>query len=100
MNQWKIGEVKISRVIESEAVWDGTMLLPNATAENVKKERDWLSTFSSEDGKLKLTIQAPILESQGKRILVASWMGTDQVRSNPQWKKLKLPSLKNPANAP
>jgi len=38
MNQWKIGDVKISRVVESEARWDGTMLLPNATAENIRKE--------------------------------------------------------------
>jgi hypothetical protein len=53
-------------VIESEAVWDGSMLLPNATAENVNKERDWLSTFSSEEGKLKLTTQALILESHGE----------------------------------
>jgi hypothetical protein len=42
MNQWKIGDVKISRVIESEVEWDGTMLLPNATADAVKKEREWL----------------------------------------------------------
>ena len=32
MNQWKIGDVKISRIVESEAIWDGTFLLPNATA--------------------------------------------------------------------
>ncbi len=95
MNQWKIGDVKISRVIESEAVWDGSMLLPNATAENVKKERDWLSTFTSEDGKLKLTIQALVLESQGKRILVDTCIGNDKVRSNPEWNKLKLPFLQD-----
>ena len=45
MNQWKIGDAKITRVIESEAVWEGTMLLPNASLENVKKEGDWLAPF-------------------------------------------------------
>ena len=93
MNQWKIGDVKITRVIESEAVWDGTMLLPNATAENVKKEGDWLAPFASPDGRVKLTIQALIIESQGKRILVDTCIGNDKVRSNPEWNKLKLPFL-------
>ena len=93
MSNWNIGDVKITRVIESEAVWEGTMLLPNATPENIKKERDWLSPFSAEDGRVKLAIQALILESQGKRILVDSCIGNDKVRSNPEWNKLKLPFL-------
>jgi hypothetical protein len=59
MNQWKIGDVKISRVIESEAQWEGTMLLPNATADTVKKEQAWLyPAFSDEVGRLKLSIHA------------------------------------------
>ena len=93
MNQWKIGDVKITRVIESEAVWEGTQLLPNATPENVKKEGDWLAPFSNEEGKVKLTIQALIIESQGKRILVDTCIGNDKVRANPEWNKLKLPFL-------
>ena len=93
MNQWKIGDVKITRVIESEAVWEGTMLLPNATLENVKKEGEWLAPFASPDGRVKLTIQALIIESQGKRILVDTCIGNDKVRSNPEWNKLKLPFL-------
>jgi glyoxylase-like metal-dependent hydrolase (beta-lactamase superfamily II) len=93
MNPWKIGDVKITRVIESEAIWDGTFLLPNATAENVKKESAWLSPFSNPDGKVKLAIQALIIESQGKRILVDTCIGNDKVRSNPEWNKLQLPFL-------
>jgi len=71
------------------------MLLPNASAENVKKERDWLSLFSTEDGRVKLTIQALIIESQGKRVLVDSCIGNDKVRPNPEWNKLKLPFLQD-----
>jgi len=55
MNQWKIGNVEVSRVIESEVAWDGTQLLPNATAENLHKERDWLyPAFINGGGKIKL----------------------------------------------
>ena len=96
MNQWKIGDVKISRVIESEAQWEGTMLLPNATADAVKKERDWLyPAFSDEVGRLKLSIHALVLESLGKRIVVDTCIGNDKVRSNPEWNKLQLPFLQD-----
>jgi glyoxylase-like metal-dependent hydrolase (beta-lactamase superfamily II) len=96
MNQWKIGDVKISRVIESEVAWDGTMLLPNATVDGVKKERDWLlPAFSDEVGRLRLSIHALVLESMGKRIVVDTCIGNDKVRSNPEWNKLQLPFLQD-----
>ena len=71
MNQWKIGDVKITRVVESEGPWDGTFILPNGTAENIKKESDWLyPAFSDENGQLRLAIQSLVIESKGKRIIV------------------------------
>jgi hypothetical protein len=71
MNQWKIGDVKISRVVESEARWDGTTLLPNATAENIRREADWLyPAFSDETGKIKLSIHTLLIESKDQRIIV------------------------------
>lgn len=96
MNQWKIGDVKISRIVESEAIWDGTFLLPDATAEAIKKERDWLyPAFSNEEGKVHLAIQALLIESQGKRIMVDTCIGNDKLRTNPEWNKLQLPFLKD-----
>ena len=96
MNTWKIGDVKISRIVESEAPWPGTFILPNATEENVRKEKDWLyPIFTDEKGKTRMSIHALILESQGKKIIVDTCIGNDKVRSNPEWSKLKLPFLKN-----
>ena len=95
-NQWKIGDVKITRVVESEGPWDGAFILPNGTAENVQKERDWLyPLFSDENGKLRMAIQALVIESQGKRIIVDTCIGNDKVRSNPEWNKLQLPFLQD-----
>jgi len=37
MNRWKIGDVTVSRIVESEAPWDGTFVLPEATADNVRR---------------------------------------------------------------
>ena len=96
MNQWKIGDVTVSRVIESENVWDGNFLIPNATYENIKRESDWLyPAFSQEDGKIKLSIHALVIESQGKRIIVDTCIGNDKVRPNPEWNKLQLPFLRD-----
>ena len=94
MGTWNIGDVKVSRIIESEAPWPGTWLLPDATPENIKKEASWLfPTFSDEKGKLRMAIHALVLESQGKRIVVDTCIGNDKVRSNPAWSNLKLPFL-------
>jgi glyoxylase-like metal-dependent hydrolase (beta-lactamase superfamily II) len=96
MSEWKIGDVKVLRVVESEMSWDGTFVIPNATSENLKKERDWLyPTFSDETGKVKMTIQALIIESLGKRIIVDTCIGNDKVRTNPEWNKLQLPFLED-----
>jgi hypothetical protein len=79
LNQWKIGDVKITRVVESEGPWDGTFILPNGTTENVQKESDWLyPAFSDENGKLRMAIQALAIESQGKRIIVDTCIGNDK----------------------
>lgn len=96
LNQWKIGDVKITRVVESEGPRDGTFILPNGTAENVQKESDWLyPAFSDQNGKLRMAIQALVIESQGKRIIVDTCIGNDKVRSNPEWNKLQLPFLED-----
>jgi glyoxylase-like metal-dependent hydrolase (beta-lactamase superfamily II) len=96
LNQWKIGDVTITRVVESEGARDGTFILPNGTAENVQKESDWLyPAFSDQNGKLRIAIQALVIESQGKRIIVDTCIGNDKVRSNPEWNKLQLPFLQD-----
>ncbi len=94
MNEWKIGDVTIKRIVETEGAWKGTWILPNATPENVKKEADWLyPVFSNETGQLRMSIHALVIESLGKRIIVDTCIGNDKVRSNPAWNKLQLPFL-------
>ncbi len=94
MNQWQIGEVKITRFVESEGAWPGEILLPNATPENMLKEAAWLAPhFINEKGRLRMSIHALVIESRGKRIIVDTCIGNDKVRSNPAWNKMKLPFL-------
>src|SRR2546428_7607841 len=96
MNRWKIGEVSITRVIESETPWDGTLLLPEATAANVRKERDWLyPTFTDDAGLLRMSIPAFVIESRGKRIVVDTCIGNDKERPIPEWNRQQWPFLAN-----
>src|SRR5258708_15755912 len=94
MNQFKVGDVKITRIIESESPWPGTFIMPDATGENVMKEADWLyPIFSDEKGKLNMSIHALVIESKGKRIIVDTCIGNDKARSNPLLTNLKPPFL-------
>ena len=91
MNRWKVGDVTISRVVEADELWDGTLLLPNATADAVKKEPGLFPAFTTEEGQFRLSIHAFVLESQGKRIIVDTCVGNDKSRSIPQWDHLHGP---------
>ena len=94
MNRWQIGDVKISRFVESEGAWPGTWILPNGTPENLRKEAGWLApNFIDEEGRCRMSIHALVIESQGKRIIVDTCIGNDKLRSNPFWNKLSLPFL-------
>jgi glyoxylase-like metal-dependent hydrolase (beta-lactamase superfamily II) len=80
MNRWQIGDVKITRVIESENAFDMTMLIPNATPEAIVAE-DWLRpNFADEKGAAKLSIHALAIESRGRKIIVDTCVGNDKRR--------------------
>lgn len=91
MDRWTVGDVKITRVVECEELWDGTLLLPAATADAVKREEGLAPHFATPEGQFKLSIHAFILESKGKRIIVDTCVGNDKARSIPQWNHMKTP---------
>ena len=95
MLQWKIGNVKVTRVVESEALWPATKLLPDATPEQLAKDADWLAPrFIDDKGNIKLSVHALVLESQGKKIIVDTCIGNDKERSMfPEWSHQNLPFL-------
>jgi len=95
MNQWKVGDVSVTRVVESEGPWDGTILMPNATPENLERERDWLYPTFCDRGRLRMSVHAFVLESRGTRIVVDTCIGNDKVRAHPEWNKQQLPFLED-----
>ena len=90
--RWSIGKVTVTKVVELEATGGSRFLLPQATPEEVR-EIDWLAPhFADENGRLRLSIHALIIEvpgdkaSGGRRILVDTCLGNDkQGRRIPHW---------------
>ena len=83
MSHWQIGEVRISKFVEKE--FSGTVhrfLLLDATPEACKKI-EWLKPdFMTENGELRLSIQAFVVETPSCRIIVDTCFGNDKQREN------------------
>lgn len=94
MQRWKIGDVTVTRVVESEQPTDGTMISPQATAEAVRRERGEMHpSFTNEAGLLRMSVHAFLVESCGKRIVIDTCIGNDKSRPIPEWSHLHLPFL-------
>ena len=84
MLQWTIGEVTVSSVTEMYDIpIPGPVFIPAATPDAVLAV-DWLRPrFADEAGNLLLRIQALVVESRGRRIVVDTCLGNDKPRTNP-----------------
>ena len=93
MNQWQIGKVKITRVIEMEVKGGSRFILPQATREAVQPI-EWLQPhFADEEGNLIMSIHALIVETPDRTIMDDTCIGNDKKRSIPNWSNLQLPFL-------
>ena len=84
MLQWKIGDVTVTRVVEMEVACPirirNTRCLPDATPEALRT-MPWLYPhFVAEDGTLKLSIHALLVEAPGLRLVVDTCVGNDKPR--------------------
>ncbi len=78
MLSWKIGDVKVTRVVEIEIPGKMTWILPDATPENLMSV-DWCRPhFVDEHGKAIMSVHALLVESQGERIIVDTCIGNDK----------------------
>ncbi len=79
MVTWQIGEVVVTKVLEIEKHWPFSALLPGA--EDVIDEFAWLRPdFVTDEGRMKLSIHALIVESEGSTIIVDTCCGNDKHR--------------------
>ncbi|UCG73280.1 MAG: MBL fold metallo-hydrolase [Chromatiales bacterium] len=86
MQTWQIGDVRITRIIETEDTsMAADFMVPDATPEALA-EIDWLRPhFVTADGQLISSIYSLLVESQGKRLVVDTCLGNDKPRAVPDW---------------
>ncbi|MBL8550327.1 MAG: MBL fold metallo-hydrolase [Hyphomonadaceae bacterium] len=96
MLKWRIGDVTITKIVESEeAAMDGAGLLIGASPEAVRKI-DWLRPrFANDEGHINFSMHAFVVETPTKRIVVDTCVGDDKERGIPAFDKMKTPFLKN-----
>ena len=78
MLKWKIGDVTVTRVVETEIPGKATWILPDATPENLLGV-DWCRPhFVTEEGGAVMSVHALLVESQGRRIVIDTCIGNDK----------------------
>ena len=96
---WRIGEARITSIVEQQALRSPEFGYHNLTTEEILGQA-WLRPhFATEEGQLRSNIQAFVIESQGRRIVVDTCAGNDKTRGNPAWNKMQGPFLEDLAAA-
>ena len=81
MDRWQIGEVKVSKIVESEGLWDPTRLVPDSNPDIIRAH-DWmLGPFAdAETGLIRVSIHTFALEIGDEKILIDTCGGNDKIR--------------------
>src|SRR5271155_5539809 len=103
--RWRIGKVRVTKIVEFEVPGGSRFILPQATYEEILP-LSWLQPhFADERGRLKMSIHALVVEApdgtkKGRRIVVDTCLGNDREgRRIPTWNNLTLPFLADLAAA-
>ena len=91
---WKVGNVKITKIVELETVGHTRFILPLASNEEIRKLPWLIPYFATEEGRLKMSIHALVVETPTRRIVVDTGLGNDkQGRNIPTWNNRHGPFL-------
>jgi glyoxylase-like metal-dependent hydrolase (beta-lactamase superfamily II) len=92
--RWKIGRVKITKIVELETVGSTRFILPLAGPDEIKRLPWLIPHFATEEGRLKMSIHALVVETPSRRIVVDTGLGNDkQGRKVPTWNHRTTPFL-------
>jgi glyoxylase-like metal-dependent hydrolase (beta-lactamase superfamily II) len=91
---WKVGKVKITKIVELETVGSTRFILPLATNEEIQKSPWLIPHFATGEGRLKMSIHSLVVETPTRRIVVDTGLGNDkQGRNVPTWNNRQGPFL-------
>ena len=87
--RWKVGNVTITKVVESSGASAPHFMFPDLTPERVQRHA-WLRPhFATPEGRLLASIHCFVIESEGKRIAVDTCVGNDKPRRVKGWNMLR-----------
>ena len=98
MLKWRIGDVKITQVVELTTASLGPYLLPQATPEEMDR-LPWIKPFVDDRQRLVLSIHALVIESGGETLMVDTCIGNDKERTYPAWNRMQRSFLEDFAAA-
>ena len=91
---WRVGKVKITKIVELETVGSTRFILPLASNEEIRKFPWLIPHFATEEGRLKMSIHSLVVETPSRRIVVDTGLGNDKEgRSFPAWNNRQGPFL-------
>jgi glyoxylase-like metal-dependent hydrolase (beta-lactamase superfamily II) len=93
---WNVGKVKITKIVELETTGHTRFILPQATKEEIRTLPWLVPHFATEEGRLKMSIHALVVETPTRRIVVDTGLGNDkQGRAVPTWNNRTTPFLED-----
>ena len=97
MLSWKIGQVKVTRVVEMAlpVPAGAEFFMPQATPEALRKSPWLYPNFVSEDEVMQMSIHALLVEAPGLRLVVDTCVGNDKPRGLLRGKALSTGFLKD-----
>jgi glyoxylase-like metal-dependent hydrolase (beta-lactamase superfamily II) len=91
---WKVGKVKITKIVELETTGSTRFILPLASNDEIRKLPWLIPHFATDEGRLKMSIHSLIVETPSRRIMVDTGLGNDKEgRKVPTWNNRKEPFL-------
>ena len=99
MNQWTVGDVKITRVVEIESLGGSRFILPDATREACLPYTWMQPHFMAEQCNLQMSVHALVVDTGDRRILVDTCIGNDKERHVPNWSHLQTHFLQDLSDA-
>jgi glyoxylase-like metal-dependent hydrolase (beta-lactamase superfamily II) len=92
--RWNVGRVRISKIVELETTGHTRFILPQATHEEIRQMPWLIPHFATEEGRLKMSIHALVVETPARRIVVDTGLGNDKEgRAVPTWNNRNTPFL-------
>jgi glyoxylase-like metal-dependent hydrolase (beta-lactamase superfamily II) len=94
MRSWTVGDITVTSVVEAEGATPGPFLFAAATPDEVLARHGWArGTFVDDDGMLLARVQALVISSGGRTVVVDTCVGNDKERDLAAWNRLQVPFL-------